>query len=923
MAITKVKLKQLENSATIGSIPSTDSSNILTYVAPLTQNHLWGYEHGTTATLPILIGTNLSYDAGTNTLNASAGAGGYADVLNDGSGFTNSNTNTKLNFVGSALQAADGGAGETDITIATILNTIATDGAVDLTDSVTGDLPFANLAQIAGLSVLGVTGNSTADVAAITAGTDNMVLRRSGTSLAFGAVNLASSDAVTGVLDETNGGTGQSTITTGDILQGTASNTLGKLASVATGNALISGGVATANSWGKIGLTTHVSGTLPVGNGGTGATTLTGLLQGNGTSAITAITNSSTVGQVLRVTGASTYAWGALDLADTDAVTGVLDEVNGGTGNSSYTAGDMLYATGSNTLGKRAIGTNGHFMRVSGGLPTWGTAASTDLSDTANIALLNANQTFTGNNTFSNNITMSGTPSASTDVVTVGYINNALANGIKYHSVRGATTAALTITGRTATTLTVGGTSLVVDGVTYANGEEILVKNDATGSGGSSADNGAYVVSGVGSSILLTRSSYMNTAGNIDAQTFVIEDGTANVGTIWITTSEVTTLGTDAIVFTQIQTSGSVTGTGANNQISVWSGTSTQDGDSTFTWDQTQMTVGTATPATSARVTIQGTGTSSSTFGLVLKNSSTTDIFKFQDNSVLVADTGSSSASFGPTGISKIDSNTFTISGSATTATSLYLRPGASGAVSIAQTGGATAGNATLIVDGITKNATSTSQSLMRLVGTYSPNGAGTSTFDALQITNTINQTTHTGISTGIRIEPTLTAAADYKAIYVTTNSSHYSFHSTAGKIRFDLGSDATGDLITRESSGEMVRIAAGTSGYVLTSNGAGTKPTWQAAASATAVTRAYLTGSTTDTIDLDSGTAVTDIDGSNVSFTTSGLSTDQIFVVRNGVTLSQTGTVSRDYTLNTSTGVLVLASALSTDETLMVYKVV
>ena len=37
-------------------------------------------------------------------------------------------------------------------------------------------------------------------------------------------------------------------------------------------SALISGGVGVAPSWGKIGLTTHVSGTLPVANGGTGAT---------------------------------------------------------------------------------------------------------------------------------------------------------------------------------------------------------------------------------------------------------------------------------------------------------------------------------------------------------------------------------------------------------------------------------------------------------------------------------------------------------------------------------------------------------------------------------------------------------------------------------------------------------------------------
>lgn len=79
------------------------------------------------------------------------------------------------------------------------------------------------------------------------------------------------------------------------------------------------------------------SNVLSVPYGGSGAATLTGLLQGNGTSAFTAITNSSTVGQALRVTGASTYAWGALDLADTDAVTGILASANGGTGMAFFT----------------------------------------------------------------------------------------------------------------------------------------------------------------------------------------------------------------------------------------------------------------------------------------------------------------------------------------------------------------------------------------------------------------------------------------------------------------------------------------------------------------------------------------------------------------------------------------------------------
>lgn len=83
---------------------------------------------------------------------------------------------------------------------------------INLANGVTGDLPFANLTQIAARSVLGVTGNATADVAAITAGTDHQVLRRSGTSLAFGALNLAQSAAVTGILPIANGGTGNTNI---------------------------------------------------------------------------------------------------------------------------------------------------------------------------------------------------------------------------------------------------------------------------------------------------------------------------------------------------------------------------------------------------------------------------------------------------------------------------------------------------------------------------------------------------------------------------------------------------------------------------------------------------------------------------------------------------------------------------------------
>ena len=151
----------------------------------------------------------------------------------------------------------------------------------------------------------------------------------------------------------------------GDLLFASTTTALSKLADVATGNALISGGVGVAPSYGKIGLTTHITGTLAVGNGGTGAVTLTtrGVLIGNGTSAVSA-TAAGITGQVLVGNTGADPSWATLtstavtsfsagttgltpSTATQGAITlaGTLAVANGGTGTATaFTAGSVVFA---------------------------------------------------------------------------------------------------------------------------------------------------------------------------------------------------------------------------------------------------------------------------------------------------------------------------------------------------------------------------------------------------------------------------------------------------------------------------------------------------------------------------------------------------------------------------------------------------
>lgn len=106
------------------------------------------------------------------------------------------------------------------------------------------------------------------------------------------------------------GGTGITSYTVGDLVYANSPTGLAKLPDVAVGNALISGGVTSAPSWGKIGLATHVDGTLPIANGGTNSTatpTAGGVPYGTGSAF--AFTSAGTSGQVLTSAGSGAPTW--------------------------------------------------------------------------------------------------------------------------------------------------------------------------------------------------------------------------------------------------------------------------------------------------------------------------------------------------------------------------------------------------------------------------------------------------------------------------------------------------------------------------------------------------------------------------------------------------------------------------------------
>lgn len=162
----------------------------------------------------------------------------------------------------------DGGSITTSALTANIFNTNATTinigaAATDINvGSGSGQVDFAGDVNVA--TGKGYEVNNVSVLNATTLGSS--VVSSSLTTV--GTVTTGTWSATTIAADK--GGTGLTSYSIGDIIYASGASTLDKLPDVATGNVLISGGVGAAPSWGKVGLTTHISGILSGANGGTG-----------------------------------------------------------------------------------------------------------------------------------------------------------------------------------------------------------------------------------------------------------------------------------------------------------------------------------------------------------------------------------------------------------------------------------------------------------------------------------------------------------------------------------------------------------------------------------------------------------------------------------------------------------------------------
>lgn len=118
----------------------------------------------------------------------------------------------------------------------------------------------------------------------------------------------------------------------------------------------------------------------------------------------------------------------------TVAVLNTVGVANGGTGITTYAAGDLIYATALNTLGKLAATTNGFYLSLVAGVPAWAALPAVAVQDVVGVA---NRTTVTGTTT--KTVDISASYIGQSTITTLGTIIAGVWNGTAVDETHGGT----------------------------------------------------------------------------------------------------------------------------------------------------------------------------------------------------------------------------------------------------------------------------------------------------------------------------------------------------------------------------------------------------------------------------------------------------------------------------------------------------
>jgi hypothetical protein len=351
-----------------------------------------------------------------------------------------------------------------------------------------------------------------------------------------------------------------------------------------------------------------------------------------------------------------------------------------------------------------------------------------------------------------------------------------------------------------------------------------------------------------------------------------------------------------------------INGTGVANRIPYWQDVDTLITNANLTFDGSYLNVGNPSTGSISRITSKGTGTTLSTYGYTHQNSAGTQVFQVADNGAIT---------IGALQEVYIHPDSFNISTGGTypiqvSGGDLYLY---SDSTVIVEAGG-TATNTPSFKSVATRSTNIGAMYNAQIQGNVNVATGGTNTYTDLLIDTHIDQGLHTGIIRSAHIKPVITTVNNYRALELDAPSTEHALYINSGKVRVDFPTNATGDIIYRNASGDWERLPVGTSMEVLGSNG--TIPVWT-------TTAGSLPGGTNGDILIYTGGSwvsgtptkekISGITGTGFNLAVTPLANMQILIFRNGVYQDDTD----DYSI-VGTAVTMVMALVPSDKITAIY---